>query len=98
MYTPQVPQPKTSAGGDRAQGPGDTKAKGREPVPFMYNKQDDHVDEIGCTVCEAPLRVYEVKAHQAACDAIAASDGKDKEFPQATDDDEDEGQPVGTPG
>ncbi len=100
MYTPQVPKPQTSAGGDRATGPGDTGVKNREPVPFMYNKQLDHVEEAFCTICGAPLKVYELKEHRVACDAIQASDGKDKEFPQVADvdDDDDEGQPVGTPG
>jgi hypothetical protein len=83
MYTPHVPKPTTAAGSGGGRRSSDTAI--REPAPFIYNKQADHADDVACTVCDAPLHVYEVKEHQGACDAIFASDGKDKEFPQAQD-------------
>ncbi len=76
---PPTHQLQTAAGGNRATGnpPLDAKWNRREPSPFYYHKQADHMPDVPCEVCEAPLHRYEVERHLASCERIAASDGKD---------------------
>lgn len=78
MYIPHTVTPQTSAGGDRSNSLVGAKWDRREPAPFYYHKQTDRVDDKPCSVCEAPLHVYELAEHEEACRALEASDGKDK--------------------
>lgn len=79
---PQVVQ--TESGGDRHNRDLQALWDRREPAPFYADPEEDQCADVPCIVCDASLHRYEVDEHQEACKKILASDGKDRQFPGAT--------------